>query len=93
MNRRFQREVILTCLAWLDDEELYALQRAMLSNGRNEICGHRLRSLNEQAAIRIGKLGSSRDRGQRPDFEQYLISELDAAVNLRQYGKSILRQR
>jgi hypothetical protein len=52
----------------------------MLSNGRNEICAYWLRSLDEQAAIRTGKLRiipgtEARD----PKFKQYSISELDAA--------------
>jgi hypothetical protein len=67
-------------LAWLDDEELKALQRAMLANRTNEICAYWLRSLNEQSAIRTGKLriipgSEARD----PDFNQYSISDLDAA--------------
>lgn len=67
-------------LAWLADEELKALQRAMLANRRNEICAYWLRSLNEQSAIRTGKLRiipgtEARD----PDLKQYSISELDAA--------------
>ena len=67
-------------LAWLDDEELEALRRAMLSNRRNEICAYWLRSLNEQAAIRARKLriipgNEARD----PDFKEYSFSDLDAA--------------
>ncbi len=67
-------------LAWLDDEELKALQRAMLANRTNEICAYWLRSLNEQSAIRTGKLriipGSE---ARYPDFNQYSISDLYAA--------------
>ena len=67
-------------LAWLADEELKALQRAMLANRRNEICAYWLRSLNEQSAIRTGKLRiipgtEARD----PDLKQYSISDLDSA--------------
>jgi len=67
-------------LAWLDDEELQALQRAMLANRTNEVCAYWLRSLNEQAAIRTGKLRilpgtEARD----PDFKHYSITELEAA--------------
>ena len=67
-------------LAWLDDEELEALQRAMLADRSNEICTYWLRSLNEQAAIRTGKLRIMPGTEARdPDFKQYSISELDAA--------------
>ena len=67
-------------LAWLDDQELERLQRAMLSNSANELCAYWLRSLNEQAAIHTGKLRiipgtEARD----PNFDQYSISDLDAA--------------
>ncbi len=81
MKQRFQKgDPDVFDLAWLDDEELNALQRAMLANRTNEICAYWLRSLNEQAAIRTGKLRfipgtEARD----PDFKQYSISELDAA--------------
>lgn len=81
MKQRFQRDnPDVFDLAWLDDEELKALQRAMLANRTNEICAFWLRSLNEQSAIRTGKLRiipgtEARD----PDFKQYSISELDAA--------------
>ena len=81
MKQRYQRvDPNVFDLAWLDDEELEALQRTMLSNRENEICAYWLRSLNEQAAIRTGKLRiipgtEARD----PDFKQYSISELDAA--------------
>ena len=81
MKQRFQRvDPDVFDLAWLDDQELEALQRMMLSNRENEICAYWLRSLNEQAAIRAGKLRiipgtEARD----PDFKQSSISELDAA--------------
>jgi hypothetical protein len=81
MKQRFQRgDSDVFDLAWLDQEELEALQRVMLANSDNEICAYWLRSLNEQAAIRTGKLRiipgtEARD----PDFKQYPISELDAA--------------
>jgi hypothetical protein len=81
MKQRFQRDDPgVFDLAWLDDEELEALQRTMLSNCKNEFCAYWLRSLNEQAAIRTGKLRiipgtEARD----PDFNQYSVSELDAA--------------
>ena len=81
MKKRFQRrDSDVFDLAWLDDEELKALQRAMLANADNEICAYWLRSLNEQSAIRIGKLrimpgSEARD----PDFNQYAISDLDSA--------------
>ena len=81
MKQRFQRvDPDVFDLAWLDDQELEALQRMMLSNRENEICAYWLRSLNEQAAIRTGKLRivpgtEARD----PDFKQSSISELDAA--------------
>ena len=81
MKQRFRRvDPDVFDLAWLDEEELEALQRAMLSNSKNEICAYWLRSLNEQAAIRTGKLRiipgtEARD----PDFKQSSISELDAA--------------
>jgi hypothetical protein len=81
MKQRFQRnDPDVFDLAWLDDEELKALQRAMLSNSQNEICAYWLRSLNEQSAIRTGKLRiipgtEARD----PDFQQCSISDLDAA--------------
>jgi hypothetical protein len=70
-------------LAWLDDEELETLRRAVLSSNENKICAYWLRSLNEQAAIRTGKLRiipgtEARD----PDFKQYSISDLDAARSI-----------
>ena len=81
MKQRFQRgDPNVFDLAWLDDEELETLQRAMLSTNENEICAYWLRSFNEQAAIRTGKLRiipgtEARD----PDFKKYSSSELDAA--------------
>jgi hypothetical protein len=84
MKQRFQRgDPDVFDLAWLDQEELEALQRAMLGNSDNEICAYWLRSLNEQAAIRTGKLRiipgtEARD----PDFEQYSITDLDAAQTI-----------
>ena len=81
MKQRFQRgDSDVFDLAWLDQEELEALQRVMLANSDNELCAYWLRSLNEQAAIRTGKLRiipgtEARD----PDFKQYSITELDAA--------------
>ena len=80
MKKRLQRhDPDVFNLAWLDDEELAALQRT-LANRENEICSYWLRSLNEQSAIRTGKLRifpgtEARD----PDFNQYSISDLDAA--------------
>ena len=81
MKQRFQRDdPDVFNLAWLDDKELEALRRALGQNSENEICAYWLRSLNEQAAIRTGKLRiipgtEARD----PNFKQYSISELDAA--------------
>ena len=81
MKEQFQKgDPDVFNLAWLDDEELEALRRALLSNSKNEICAYWLRSLNEQSAIRTGKLRifpgtEARD----PDFNQNSISELDAA--------------
>jgi hypothetical protein len=81
MKQRLQRvDPDVFDLAWLDDEELEALRRALISNSENEICAYWLRSLNEQAAIRTGKLRivpgtEARD----PDLKQYSLSELDAA--------------
>jgi len=81
MKQRFQRfDPGIFDLAWLDDEELEALHQAMLSISKNEICAYWLRSLNEQAAIRTGKLriipgAEARD----PDFKDYSFSDLDAA--------------
>ena len=67
-------------LAWLDDEELHKLQEAMVSYRENELCGYWLHCLNEQLAIRAGKLrimpgAEARD----PDLKQYPISHLHAA--------------
>jgi hypothetical protein len=81
MGKRFQRnDPDVFDLAWLDDEELKAVQRAMLSNRTNEICAYWLRSLNEQSAIRTGKLrvfpGAE---GRNSDFNQYSFSDLDSA--------------
>ena len=81
MKQRFQKgDSDVFDLAWLDQEELEALQRVMLANSDNEICAYWLRSMNEQAAIRTGKLRiipgtEARD----PDFKQYSISDLAAA--------------
>ena len=56
MKQRFQKsDPDVFDLAWLDDEELDALRRALVSNSENEICAYWLRPLNEQAAIRTGK--------------------------------------
>jgi hypothetical protein len=68
-------------LAWLDDEELHKLQEAMVSYRENELCGYWLHCLNEQIAIRAGKLrimpgAEARD----PDLKQYSISDLHAAL-------------
>ena len=84
MKQRFQRgDPNVFDLAWLDDEELETLQRAMLSTNENEICAYWLRSFNEQAAIRTGKLRiipgtEARD----PDFKKYSMSDLDAAQTI-----------
>ena len=43
-------------LAWLDEEELHKLQEAMVSYRENELCAYWLHCLNEQLAIRAGKL-------------------------------------
>ena len=81
MKQRFQKsDPDVFNLAWLDDEELEALRRALGQHTENEICAYWLRSLNEQAAIRTGKLRiipgtEARD----PELKQYSISELDAA--------------
>src|SRR5688572_5050689 len=81
MKQRFQKsDPDVFNLAWLDDKELEALRRALVENSENEICAYWLRSLNEQAAIRTGKLRiipgtEARD----PDFKQYSMSEIDAA--------------
>ncbi len=81
MKQRFKKiDPDVFNLAWLDDEELEALRRALVQSSDNEICAYWLRSLHEQAAIRSGKLriipgSEARD----PDLKQYSISELDAA--------------
>ena len=77
MKHRFQRSPDVFDLAWLEDEELKALQRAMLANRTNEICAYWLRSLNEQSAIRTGKLriipgSAARD----PNLNQFSVSVL-----------------
>jgi hypothetical protein len=81
MKQRFQRvDPDVFDLAWLDDEEIKALQRAMVSNSTNELCAYWLRSLNEQAAIRTGKLRIiPGTEGRDPDFRRYSIRDLDAA--------------
>src|ERR687897_318325 len=67
-------------LAWLDQEELEALQRAILANADNEICAYWLHCLKEQVAIRAGKLRIlSGAEARDPDFKQYSISDLHAA--------------
>jgi hypothetical protein len=73
MGKRFQRnDPDVFDLAWLDDEELKAVQRAMLSNRTNEICAYWLRSLNEQSAIRTGKLRVfPGTEGRNSDLNQY----------------------
>ena len=81
MKRQFQKDdPDIFDLAWLDDEELHKLQAAMLSYRENDICAYWLRCLNEQLAIRAGKLrilpgAEARD----PDLKQYPISDLHAA--------------
>jgi hypothetical protein len=83
MKQQFQRDnPDVFDLAWLDDEELAALQRK-LADGENEICAYWLRSLNEQAAIRTGKLRIIPGTEARDlDFKQYSVSELDAARSI-----------
>jgi hypothetical protein len=67
-------------LAWLDDEELHKLQEAMVSYRENELCGYWLHCLNEQIAIRAGKLRIMPGAEVRdPDLKQYPISDLHAA--------------
>ena len=56
-------------LAWLDDEELHKLQEAMVSYRENELCGYWLHCLNEQLAIRAGKLRIMPVPRQRPRFK------------------------
>jgi hypothetical protein len=81
MKRQSQKDnPDLFDLAWLDDEELHKLQEAMVSYRENELCGYWLHCLNEQVAIRAGKLrimpgAEARD----PDLKQYPISDLHAA--------------
>ena len=81
MKQRFQKnDPDVFDLAWLDHEELEALRRALLSNSNNGFCAYWLRSLNEQSAIRTGKLRifpgtEARD----PDLKQYSCSEIEAA--------------
>jgi hypothetical protein len=81
MKRHFQKgDSDIFDLAWLDDEELHKLQEAMLSYRENDICAYWLHCLNEQVAIRAGKLRiipGAEARG--PDFKQYPISDLHAA--------------
>ena len=80
MKQRFQRvDPDVFDLAWLDDQELEALQRMMLSNRENEICAYWLRSLNEQAAIRTGTSDHPWYRGQRPRLQTVFDQRLDAA--------------
>jgi hypothetical protein len=84
MNRQFHEgDPEVFDLAWLSDQELEMLQGAMLSNDQNAICAYWLRSLNEQAALRTGKLriipgAEARD----PDFEQYSVTDLHAAQSI-----------
>ena len=84
MKRHFQKaDPDVFNFAWLDDEELEALRCVLLSNSKNDICAYWLRSLNEQAPIRTGKLRiipgtEARD----PDFKHYSINELDAARSI-----------
>jgi hypothetical protein len=67
-------------LAWLDDEELQKLQEAMLSYRENDICAYWLHCLNEQVAIRAGKLRILPGAEARDTiFEKYPISDLLAA--------------
>jgi hypothetical protein len=81
MTREFQKgDPDVFDLAWLDDEELRKLQEAMLSSRENGICAYWLHCLNEQMAIRAGKLhifpgAEARD----PDLRQYPISDIDSA--------------
>ena len=81
MKRQFQKgDPDVFDLAWLDEEELQKLQDAMLSSRENDICAYWLHCLNEQVAIRAGKLriipgAEARD----PDFKRYSIDYLHAA--------------
>ena len=97
MKREFQSDPDVFDLAWLDDEELYELEKAMLSHRENEICGYWLRCLKEQAAIRAGKLRILPGAEARnPDFKRYPISDLHAAevifgamgIHFKDIGKS-----
>jgi hypothetical protein len=78
MKQQFQKDdPDIFDLAWLDDEELHKLQEAMLSYHEN---AYWLHCLNEQVAIRAGKLrvipgAEARD----PAFKQYPIRDLHAA--------------
>ena len=80
MKRQQKTDPNFFDLAWLDDEELHKLREAMGSNRENDICAYWLHCLNEQVAIRAGKLriipGAE---GRNPDFRQYPISDLHAA--------------
>jgi hypothetical protein len=81
MTREFKKgDPDLFDLAWLDHEELQKFQEAMLSYSANDICRYWLHCLNEQAAIRSGKLrvipGAD---GRDPDFKQYALSDIHAA--------------
>ena len=81
MKRKFQKgHPDVFDLAWLDDEELHKLQEAMLSCRENELCAYWLHCLNEQRAIRAGKLSVIPGaEGRDPDLKQYPISDLHAA--------------
>ena len=81
MTREFKKgDPDLFDLAWLDHEELQKFQEAMLSYSANDICRYWLHCLNEQAAIRSGKLrvvpGAE---GRDPDFKQYTVRDIHAA--------------
>ena len=81
MTREFKKgDPDLFDLAWLDHEELQKFQEAMLSYSANDICRYWLHCLNEQAAIRSGKLrvipGAE---GRDPDFKQYTVTDIHAA--------------
>ena len=81
MKRKFQKgHPDVFDLAWLDDEELHKLQEAMLSCRENEVCAYWLHCLNEQRAIRAGKLSVIPGaEGRDPDLKQYPVSDLHAA--------------
>ena len=99
MKRRFQKaNTDAFNLAWLDIEELHQLQAAMLSYPENDICAYWLHCLNEQRAIRAGKLRILPGAEARnPVFEKYPISDLNAgrvifgaiASHFKDIGKSI----